>query len=159
MRIPNSPHREDLRDSRSMTPMIDVVFLLLIFFVCASSGQMPESSLPSRLAAGSVETEFSKPEEKPLGQIWLFLRTGNNGITEIQLNEGGRTFNNHDEFEETLRALADAAEEIPVILDIAPTVVVADVVRVWDACLASGFLSINFAADLGSAHGSEQDVE
>ena len=33
-----------------MTPMIDVVFLLLIFFVWTSSFELPEFDLPSALA-------------------------------------------------------------------------------------------------------------
>ena len=39
-----------------MTPMIDVVFLLLIFFVCASIGQIPESLLPTPLNSGSIDS-------------------------------------------------------------------------------------------------------
>ena len=39
-----------------MTPLIDVVFLLLIFFVCASTGQIRESLLPTELSGGSIES-------------------------------------------------------------------------------------------------------
>ena len=38
-----------------MTPLIDVVFLLLIFFVCASTGQIRESLLPTN----SLKTAFT----------------------------------------------------------------------------------------------------
>ena len=37
-----------------MTPMIDVVFQLLIFFVVASTGQVAEALLPTELAASGT---------------------------------------------------------------------------------------------------------
>ena len=63
MRVPTQ--RRLSLDNESMTPMIDVVFLLLVFFVCASIGQKPESLLPAELASGSTETDVELPAEDP----------------------------------------------------------------------------------------------
>ena len=45
MKIPSAHYDRQLDDSQAMTPLIDVVFLLLIFFVCASTDQVRELSL------------------------------------------------------------------------------------------------------------------
>ncbi len=65
MRIPGHHQRRTTLDNDSMTPMIDVVFLLLVFFVCASIGQKPESLLPAALSAGATETNVQLPPPDP----------------------------------------------------------------------------------------------
>ena len=48
-----------------MTPMIDVVFLLLVFFVWTSSFELPEYDLPGAIATppgGSIDSSASTPE-------------------------------------------------------------------------------------------------
>ena len=61
MRIPTRRHEVE---NNSMTPMIDVIFQLLIFFVCASAGQTLESHLPTELAAGTTESAVISPAPK-----------------------------------------------------------------------------------------------
>ncbi|HCS54890.1 MAG TPA: biopolymer transporter ExbD, partial [Planctomycetaceae bacterium] len=39
----------DLGEDQTMTPMIDIVFLLLVFFVCVATDQVVEMSLPTEL--------------------------------------------------------------------------------------------------------------
>ena len=47
----------------AMTPMIDVVFLLLVFFVWTASFQIIEQILPSQMSAqlGAEPTEVNEP--------------------------------------------------------------------------------------------------
>ena len=46
-----------------MAPMIDVIFLLLIFFVCTASFHPPEQVLPTRLSLpGSIDTDVPVEE-------------------------------------------------------------------------------------------------
>ena len=53
-----------------MAPMIDMIFLLLIFFLVAAKWRPQEDFLPFRLpAAGAQEIQFGKPE--PL-EIYIF---------------------------------------------------------------------------------------
>ena len=53
--VPTQHRRDGDLNGGAMTPMIDVVFLLLVFFVCASIGQAPEVLLPAELSVGSTE--------------------------------------------------------------------------------------------------------
>ena len=60
MRIPSRHNRRTYIDGESMTPMIDVVFLLLVFFVVASIGQKPEAQLPAELGRGETDADLEQ---------------------------------------------------------------------------------------------------
>jgi len=143
-----SCHRDRRVDAETtMTPMIDVVFLLLIFFVCASLGQVRESLLATELAGGSIEQARAAPVERPVGEAWVRL-TRAGGETRVELE--GQVFDGDGRFTRLaafLATLADAARELPVILDIDPDVPLGDMIRVYDACRAAEFDSIHFAID------------
>ena len=145
MRIPE--HDRD-REFGSMTPMIDVVFLLLIFFVVTASSQVREAFLPTDLQkSGVVQSDLPPPEEENLTvEIWLnLIFDGGSDQTFVDMN--GTVYNNVGKLKEQLRALAELGPENPVILDINPDVPLRDVVDVYDTCQAAGFESVSFAAD------------
>lgn len=145
MKIPSHHNtRRDIQDQATMTPMIDVVFLLLIFFISASANQIREFLLPTELASGSIESTETEPQEKPLGEVWLKLKRENNQ-TIVELNE--REYAQFDQLKNTLTELASLAPEIPVILDIEENVSLGEMIRVYDTSLAAGFYSIHFATD------------
>ncbi|MFV2070278.1 MAG: ExbD/TolR family protein, partial [Pirellulales bacterium] len=48
-----------------MTPMIDVVFLLLIFFVCTASFQVAEEMVPVHLPAAGIAAEVAVNDPLP----------------------------------------------------------------------------------------------
>ena len=50
MRIPTSRDRGGFDANITMTPMIDIVFQLLIFFICASTGTVRDLLLETDLA-------------------------------------------------------------------------------------------------------------
>ena len=105
MRIPSSRDRRLAQDS-TLTPMIDVVFLLLIFFVCASVGQIQELLLPADLPAGSIETATApEPQERPFGEVWLFLNASPAGTTVVQVNRGGTRYTDLERVREQLLQL------------------------------------------------------
>ncbi len=145
MRIPTSRQRSSQVDMQTaMTPLIDVVFQLLIFFICASTGHMKELLLPTDFRAGSAGATLTEEREKPLGEVWIRLkRTGDDTIAFLE----GREFSDVAQLDVTLRTLAAAATEIPVILEIAGEVPLGDVIHVYDSCRAAKFRSVNFAAD------------
>ncbi len=146
MKIPTYlDHKED-RGNPALTSLIDVVFLMLIFFVCASIGHIRESLLATELAPGSIGSELvTKRVERPLGEVWVKLSRTDQGQTLYQTND--RAFDNRDALVRVLRELAGLAPEIPVILDIGSGVPWGDVIGVYDACRSAGFTSINWAAD------------
>lgn len=128
----------------AMTPLIDVVFQLLIFFICASTGHMRELLLRADLHSGAVGAASAPDQELPLGEVWIRLkRTADKTAVFLE----GREFTDLNELDSTLRSLAAAAVEIPVILDIADDVPLGDVIHVYDRCRAARFRSVNFAAD------------
>ncbi|MBM79511.1 MAG: hypothetical protein CMJ78_02820 [Planctomycetaceae bacterium] len=144
MRVPSVHSNEQFREDSSMTPMIDIVFLLLIFFVCASVGQIQESIMSTELPTGSISSPEATEQPKPLGEVWLAL-SREQDKTIIVVNE--REYRDFDELEQTLSKLAEAAPEIPVILDITPEVPWGDLIRVYDTCRAAHLESVNFAVD------------
>jgi biopolymer transport protein ExbD len=146
MRIPVSHQHSREADDSFMTPMIDVVFLLLIFFVCASIGQIRESTLPTPLAAGSIEAADATEALKPLGEVWVRLTSrgaGEEAVTTAEVNN--QLYEDWDRLRGTLRELANVAPEIPVILDIGQSVPVGDFVDIYDTCRSAGFDNIQFA--------------
>ncbi len=152
MRIPTR-RRDTNVENTSMTPMIDVIFQLLIFFVCASAGQVQEAHLPTELAPGSVESLNPIIVEHPFGEVWLRLhqRAGeepNLKQTVVELND--REYSDDASLRQTLAVLAETTPEIPVILDIDGPVPLGDVVRVYDACQAANFQQISFATKLAA---------
>jgi biopolymer transport protein ExbD len=152
MRIPSAHRRVEAGTiDQAMTPMIDVVFLLLIFFVCASVGQVAESLLPTELAAGGVAAVLPDPEPQQLDRLWMKLLV-QDGRTVAELN--GTIHPDLDALSDVLRGLREvgAAGDIPVVLDVATGVPFGDAIRVYDECLTAGFASISFAT--GAATGS-----
>lgn len=149
MRIP-SYHQDDAgRDNAAMTPLIDCVFLLLIFFVCASAGQLRELLLPTNLQAGAIAAPEAVDPPKPLGRAWIRLRRSGAEGTVVEVE--GRTFAGDGLFDRLAPFLAELAEasekQLPVILDAGPQVPLGDLIRAFDACRAAGFESIHFATD------------
>ena len=150
MKIPSSKDHQSAGDQSTMTPMIDVVFLLLIFFVCAAAGQIRESSLSTDLTSGSIETTTPEttPEEQP-DPVWLYLkRTPAENKTTVRVNQGGVEYEDLNLLRENLMALGDLArEEIPIILDIEKQVPAKDLIAVYDACREADFQTIKFATN------------
>lgn len=144
MRRPAYHHLDEGRADLKMTPMIDVVFLLLIFFVCAASFQVIEDVLPTDLPpSGTVEAAVLPPEIRELGQVVLLLRV-RDGRRVVELNR--QVFEQTGPLRAKLIELAKVAPEIPVILDIDEDVPMGFVVEVYDLCRIAGFETINFAA-------------
>jgi biopolymer transport protein ExbD len=143
MRIPTSRQRASQVDMQTaMTPLIDVVFQLLIFFICASTGHMKELLLPTDFRAGTIGSAEATEVEKPLGEVLIHLkRTDDKTVAFLE----GREFQELEKLGATLRALASASTEIPVTLEIDGDVLLGDVIYVYDVCRASKFESVNFA--------------
>ncbi|MEX0728289.1 MAG: biopolymer transporter ExbD [Planctomycetaceae bacterium] len=142
MRIP-SYVRQGNREQPAMTSMIDVVFLLLIFFICASVGMTQEDLLSTVLSGGDTASSTEIVEDKVLDDVWVKISVNDAGASVMELND--REYAEFDELRETLLQLAEAAPEIPVILDIAPDVPMGEVIRLYDTCQEAKFESIQFA--------------
>ena len=144
MRIPSySTQRQD-RGDEAMTPMIDVVFLLLIFFICAAAGQIKEAVLPTELSApGEVDADAATDRDPWVVDVWLAIESDDAGQTSVDMN--GLKYSPVELIAEPLRTLAEVSADSPVILKIGGNVPMQDWVTVYDLCEASGFESVNFA--------------
>lgn len=130
-----------------MTPMIDVVFLLLIFFICTASFQIVEQNLPSQVQlevpAGNslidkqVETEDIEPvllkidwrNDKP---VWSVSGQSCADLLAVKLK---------------LDALATIDSSVPIIVDVEAPVPFGIAIDAYDVSRNMGFSEIQFAAD------------
>ena len=83
MRIRNTDRREQI--VLQMTPMIDIVFQLLVFFVFTFKIVLPEGDFNIRMPSATASTS-SEPSETPL--IRVRLRAGENReLASVQLGD------------------------------------------------------------------------
>ncbi len=141
MEAPNDRER-----GLDMTPMIDVTFLLLIFFMVATKFKLDEGRLQSWLPRTHGPSSLPAPE---LQELRVILRETGEGCTMAVnrkaygiLEPGWR-----DALEADLRAARRASSqlELPVIIDAGAEVAVHRVVTVLDACIATGLEKVIYA--------------
>ncbi len=127
-----------------MTPMIDVVFLLLIFFLWTASFQVIEHSLPSSLvsATGSDSAVEPDPELVDLDRIVIQL-AWQEGRPVWTINN--RTFPSLMELRKALVAIAAIQPNVPVVVDSSPDVPLGHVIDVYDISQLEGFANVRLA--------------
>ena len=131
-----------------MTPMIDVIFLLLIFFICTASFQPPEEILPTRLSLpGDIESDVPiDPEVLDLDQIVVKV-LWRAGRAQWQINQV-----DYDRLAQVRAVLGEVKKvkvDLPVILDVDPPVPMENVIDVYDLCRGVGLERVQFAASAG----------
>lgn len=127
-----------------MNSMIDVIFLLLIFFIITANFDKLEKLLPTNLfLPGQIKTEWSlPPEEKFLGDIQIRILLESNQLL-WQVNQ--RHCDSLVEVEKVLRALEHLSPEIPVIIAPLGEIPIENVLDVYDTCRQVGLVKIQFA--------------
>jgi biopolymer transport protein ExbD len=146
MRIPRSSLQGLDRDYGGMTPMIDVVFNLLIFFVIGAGAFTSEKLLATNLSAtnGTAIAAQTVTDSAPWALSVTLKLSNDAGRLSVDMN--GTVYQDRDQLKSQLLALAEVGPESPIILDIARDVPLGDMIDIYDACRAAGFQSINFAA-------------
>jgi len=144
-----------------MTPMIDVTFLLLIFFMCTLKFKTLEGKLAAYLPKDvGVNSDDSEPIEKveillqvvtegnkldPYGQPWVgdgrFIY---DNTRVIQYSVGARKTNSLAEISKRIADLHKQDDERPATIDARPGVVYGDVVKILDEAMTAGFTDITF---------------
>lgn len=132
------------KTSIPIAPMIDVVFLLLIYFMVSSTLERQEADLSFQLP-GSVEQE--EPLDLPDEQIIEIRESG-----QVVVNDYPYDSPELARFEELAAMLtrfreASAANKVESIVTISPAESVAheQIVKVMDACSLAGIEAVNFA--------------
>lgn len=132
-----------------MTPMIDVVFLLLVFFVWTASFQVVERLLPSSLsvaaaAGAAVDAVEPPPEAFDFDQLVIRLLWRNNAPG---WQVGETPLASLAEVRGRLAAIARVKSDAPVIIDPEPDAPLGHVIDLYDAARLEGFQQVQFAAE------------
>jgi biopolymer transport protein ExbD len=130
-----------------LTPMIDCVFLLMIYFLWSSSFAIAEMSLPSKLSVatsggGSASSQPPPPEADFPNVVVRVLWTGSGPIWTVN----DSPVRSLAELRQSLTSIARIKRDAPVILDPASDVPLGDVIDVFDLSRLIGFQKVQFTA-------------
>jgi len=128
-----------------MTSMIDVVFLLLIFFVWTASFQIVEFVLPSNISAqaGTQGNAMDTLPEQDFEAVVVKLLWDGTSPGWLVNDTPVATF---DDVRQTLIQVAEISNEVPVIIDPAAEVPLGHVIDLYDISRLAGFDEVQFAA-------------
>lgn len=150
MRAPSNYSRQRSGLDVPMTPLIDVVFQLLVFFLVTASFHAAEHLLPSSVSIPQARGSGS-PTETPLPEedfdrvviriLWK------DGRPAWQVN--GQTLDGLPQVRDLLVAVARVKSDAPVILHPDPAVPLGHVIDVYDVTRLVGFPRVQFAAARG----------
>jgi biopolymer transport protein ExbD len=142
MRVPT--HHNDRRQTDiAMTPMIDVVFQLMIFFICTASFQAAEELLPSHLSITGGTSVPSPVEIEPELERIVVRATYDDGRASWIVNE--RLCATIPEVQQVLHAVAAIDRTLPVVLDVSGDMPLGQMIDVYDLCRLEQFTKIQFA--------------
>ena len=132
-----------------LTPMIDVVFLLLIFFLTTSSFQRLEKQLPSASAMPPQQSTQGFSQEPVLPEANDFndiiIKIGNrNGALEYKLQDA--VVADIAQLESRLIAILKIRNDVPIIIDPENSVASGEAIRVYDMIRNNGSLSVFLVA-------------
>ncbi len=131
----------------AMTPMIDVVFLLLVFFVWTASFQIVEQILPSEISAqlGSEPSEIvDPPPEQDFDDIVVAI-DWDGQTPKWSIND--QPLDSLDALRQQLTAIANLQTEAPLILHPQPVVPLGFVIEAYDVAKLAGFAKVSFAVN------------
>jgi len=132
-----------------MTPMIDVVFQLLIFFVCTASIQTQEESLPAtpRMKAtlgGAGAAQAPPPELEDLAEVEIVVRRAQAAVEWVVNRETCATLADVRLRMTALAKIGQMKSKIPVVLDVADDVPMSAAIDAYDLCLSLGYEKVQF---------------
>jgi len=146
MRLPDSNARRGRELEIKLTPMIDVVFLLLVFFIWNARLQKLEYVLPSQLstATGNQEAEaVEPPPEADFDDVVVRIRWLNQQPS-WSINENPVA--SLEQLQQRLKMIQRIKTDAPVILHPDKQVPLGHVIDVYDRSRSAGFDRIQFAA-------------
>lgn len=145
MKLPRRYNR-DPDDGDPMTPMIDVVFLLLVFFICASVGTVADQLLPAELkgttASATAEQSEENPEKWEHPVIQIRLQPGTTGMAILMDQQ---ELPGLDALTDRLTRLAAVDPGSRLVLNIHDDIEVQKFISIYDLCQRLRFRNISFA--------------
>jgi biopolymer transport protein ExbD len=131
-----------------LTPLIDCVFLLMVYFIWSSSFAVVELTLPSELSAEPIGGGAASNTEPPLPAA-DFEPT----VVRILWQDGTVSWTVNDaplatlaELRRTLETIARIKRDAPLVLDPDPEVPLGDAIDVFDLTRLASFEKVQFAA-------------
>jgi biopolymer transport protein ExbD len=156
--VPRRPlHRKNRRRfsfAVNLTPMMDVMFNLLIFFIVTASFAIPEGSLEAKLPQS---TGIADPNAAiPLVPIQIFLETTANDDMSLisvsnSINAERKSLTLVSSFDalfvllESMKAKPGIDEKTPIIIAAKPAVTWDQVVGSYNACIRAKYKRVVFA--------------
>lgn len=136
MKLSSRKLRRDRKIELSMTSMIDVVFLLLIFFMTTSSFVRTERNLDSAIKVKSNSASQSTVDMEPA--IVEVVEVGGRFVYRL----GGREFTDHEELTRILKQFENKADGAFVrVSDGAPFGMAAAAIQ---ACKSADFITVSY---------------
>ncbi|MDO5580982.1 MAG: biopolymer transporter ExbD [Planctomycetia bacterium] len=135
----------------NLTSMIDVIFLLLIFFIFTTNFDKIEKMLPADLSLpGAIDSPVRTVLADPVKTENIHVRiVGAGEKTVWSVNR--RICRSLPEIHNVLEQLAKIDPDIPVIIDPEKSVPIEKLIDVYDLCRKAGLMKIQFAASPRSA--------
>ena len=146
MRLPDSNARRGRELEIKLTPMIDVVFLLLVFFIWNARLQKLEYVLPRQLSAatGNQDAETIEPlPEADFDDVVVRIRWLNE---QPSWSINDNPVASLEQLQQRLMTIQEIKRDAPVILHPDKQVPLGHVIDVYDRSRSAGFDRIQFAA-------------
>ncbi len=145
----NAVFLESEKTELQMTSMIDVVFLLLIFFIATMQWKRPEgllrAFLPKKASAAQV-SKPGKPQEEDLEDLQdINIRIEAEGRSP-KITVGQAILPSFRQLAVKLMRLKRQFPDHRIVLDGDPNVYYGFVVKALNACIEAGYTRISFAA-------------
>ena len=138
-----------------MTPMIDVVFLLLIFFLASSSFQRLEKTLSSAVAsAPDLMPQGNTPEQVPpkdltdLSDVVVRIQRAKNVAANksVEYSMNGEPIANLERLSNRMKAILRVRADVPIVIDPDDDVPAGEAIRIYDIARANGSVSVFLVA-------------
>ena len=137
-------HKDDVKAAVDMTPMIDCVFLLLVFFMVSTTFNKQEADISFALPGTASQSDAV---EIPDEQIIQITEAGNVFLNDLEYDKP--TDPDMPELVKTLELFRQTADanKVPAMITIAPedNVKQQRVVDVLNACTAAKIVNVTFA--------------
>jgi biopolymer transport protein ExbD len=153
MAVQSSKEEATKETTMEMTPMIDVTFLLLIFFLCTIKFKILEGKIPAYLPKDVGVN--STPIDKELEKIEIHIRRTDTSIdidtswewteNQISIHIGPKRVKGLREFYDIIKKTHQNNPEAKATIYPHPGTVYIDAVKVVNECLRANFLDITFA--------------
>jgi len=145
MKLPVNAHRPK-RITLSMTAMIDVVFLLLIFFVCTANFSPLEERLPMNFShPGSLSNVVQLTREEEDFKFATIQIIASEGRILWRIND--RTCQTLEEVGAVLRELARIKPDLPILIEMDDAAAWEHFIHVYDLCRMNGLTRVQMVGE------------